>query len=326
MLLNLPAELVQLVLKQCCVSAYLQAALTCRTLYTIASSSRDVIVHHMETNPGSGFRAQTDRKSNDDAERLTTRELFLLLRRGASEHLLYGESDFDHTIYTFDGKIIDISASSMCNKKDQKAIALVFKGDDRIYHCPAGADGRIQIENTQTCSLPLLKPLLNAERVSIVKSTYATCTDYKHLLGILVKADEQSSKTDDDGVESAPSFFSQELQRERERTQRAYFMLFLEATPRHPVPPEECRATICEIQADDGFKVNALAAMDQQEFAISWEQTNGSNHNVDMYKACWDARHRYNLPMTRGYSCASTLFLRRTDEIVNANSENSHYL
>lgn len=305
MLLNLPAELVQLVLKHCCVSAYLQAALSCRTLYTIASSSRDVILHHMTTNPGSGFRKQTDQKPDDD-ERLTTRELFLLLRRGTSEHLLYGESSFDRTIYTFDGKVIDISASSMCNKKDEKAIALVFKGDDRIYHCLAGVDGRIQIENTQTCSLPLLMSLLNAERVNIIKSTYAT--DHKHLLGILVKPDEQSSKTDDDDVVSAPSFFNEELQRERERTQKAYFMLFLEATPRQRVRAGEYRMTICEIDAENDFKVNAVAAKDLQEFAISWEQTNGSNHNVEMYKACWDARDRYNLPMPRDYSCASIIF------------------
>lgn len=260
----------------------------------------------MKTNPGPGFRKQIDQKPDDDAGRLTTRELFLLLRRGANEHLLYGESDFDRTIYTFDRKVIDISASSLCNKKDEKAIALVFKGDDRIYHCLAGADGRIQIENTQTCSLPLLMPLLNAERVKIIKSTYAT--DQKHLLGILVKADEQSSKTDDDDAESAPTFFNQELQRERERTQKAYFMLFLEATPRQPVKVGEWRMTICEIDAEVDFKVNAVAAMHHQEFAISWEQINGSNHNVEMYKACWDARDRYNLPMPRGYSCASTKF------------------
>ncbi|KUL88141.1 hypothetical protein ZTR_04144 [Talaromyces verruculosus] len=312
MLLNLPAELVQLVLKHCCISAFLQAALTCRTLYTIASSSRDVILHHMKTNPGSGFRKQTDQKSDDDAERLTTRELFLLLRRGASEHLLYGEPGFDRTIYTFDGKVIDISASSLCNKKDEKAIALVFKGDERIYHCLAGADGRIQIENTQTCSLPFLMPLLNAERVNIIKSTYAT--DHKHLLGILVKADEQSSKTDDDDAESAPSFFSQELQRERERTQNAYFMLFLEATSRQPVRAGDYRMTICEIEAEDDFKVNAVAAKDYQEFAISWEQINGTNHNVEMYKACWDARDRYNLPMPRGYSFTSYKSTRFLDE------------
>uniref|UniRef100_A0A093UW97 F-box domain-containing protein n=1 Tax=Talaromyces marneffei PM1 TaxID=1077442 RepID=A0A093UW97_TALMA len=312
MLLNLPAELVQLVLKHCCTSAYLQAALSCRALYIIASSSRDVILHHMKTNPGPGFRSQSDPKSHDDVERLTTRELFLLLRRGASEHLLYGESDFDCIIYTFDGKVIDISASSMCNKKDGKAIALVFKGDDRIYHCLAGVDGTINIENTQTCSLPVLIPFLNAERVSIIKSTYAT--DHKHLLGVLVKAEEKGPETEADGLESAPSFFSQELQRERERTQKAYFQLFLEATPRQPIGPGECRTTICEIQADDGFKVNALAAMHHQEFAISWEQTNGNDHNVDIYKACWDAREHYHWPVTQGTSFTSYKSTRFVDE------------
>lgn len=305
MLLNLPVELIQHVLKHCCISAYLQAALSCHTLYTIASSSREVILHHMKTNPGPGFRSQTDQKSDNDTERLTTQELFLLLRRGASEHLLYGESDFDRTIYTFNSKVIDISASSMCNKKDEKAIALVFKGDDRIYHCLAGIDGRIHIENTQTCSLPMLKPLLNAEHANIIKSTYAT--DRKHLLGILVKADEQSSRADDDDTETAPSFFKQELQwgreRERERFQKAYFMLFLEATP---VSVGGRRTTICEIQPDDGFKANAVAAIHPKEFAISWEQTNGNNHNVDMYYACWDARDRDLVPFTLRTSCVST--------------------
>lgn len=256
----------------------------------------------MKTNPGRGFRSQTDQKSDDDdAERLTTRELFLLLRRGAGEHLLYGESGFDRTIYTFDGKVIDISASSMCNKKGKKAIALVFKGDDRIYHCLASADGRVQIENTQTCSLPLLMPRLNAERVSIIKSTYAT--DHKHLLGILVRAEEEDPRTDADDLEPVPSFFNQELQRERERTQKASFLLFLEATPRQPVGPGGWRTTICEIQGDYGFKANALAAMNSREFAISWEQTNGSDHSVDIYNACWDAHERYPGPMAQETAC-----------------------
>ncbi|EED18378.1 F-box domain protein [Talaromyces stipitatus ATCC 10500] len=272
MLLDLPPELVQLVLKHCCTSAYIQAAFSCRTLYRIASSSRDVILHHLKTNPGPGFRMQADQKSKDNTERLTTRELFLLLRRGASEHLLNGSVDFDRTMYTFNGKIIDNPACSMNYAKDRKAILLVFKDDERIYHCPTGANGKVRIENAQTCKLPVL----NLDRIRIIKTTYAT--DTEDLVGVIIK-NEESTLEDDDG--EAPPFFNEELQREKQRYRTGYLLLFLEETQKIT------RVALCQLP-DDGYKVNALAAKFAHEFAISWEKIDGSDHMVSVYRAWLD--------------------------------------
>ena len=48
MILTLPPELIQLVLQNCSTCAFLEVAFSCRTVYEIASTCREVLLHHLQ--------------------------------------------------------------------------------------------------------------------------------------------------------------------------------------------------------------------------------------------------------------------------------------
>ncbi|KAL4812627.1 hypothetical protein BDW67DRAFT_169868 [Aspergillus spinulosporus] len=130
MLLDLPPELIQLVLLNCTTPAFLQAAISCRTLYEIASRCREALVHHLKLTPGPCI----------DTSNLRTRHLFLLLKRRASKQL-YG-SQFDASCITFEfgNRVPNIKAASLAHCAGETLIFVTFRDEDvvRILRVHAG--------------------------------------------------------------------------------------------------------------------------------------------------------------------------------------------
>lgn len=85
MLLNFPTEIVQLVLLRCATPDFLHAAVACRALFSIASSTRELLLHHLATTPGPPV-------DDSDSASESTPELFRTLARRAVVHLYGVES------------------------------------------------------------------------------------------------------------------------------------------------------------------------------------------------------------------------------------------
>lgn len=122
MLLQLPTELIQLVLQNCDTSAYFQAAFSSRRLYEIASSSRAVIVHQLHNTPG----------WNDGIEVHQTRHLFGELMKRSYEQL-DGAEHYAIPTYKYQNRVIDYHASTMEASEGSVRALLVFKDHSTVH-------------------------------------------------------------------------------------------------------------------------------------------------------------------------------------------------
>ena len=124
MLLNLPPELIQLILKHSTCGSYIQAAFSCRALLDIASSSREVILHHLHRVPGGNFGA------------LQTSELFKLLLRRSAQQLFWAQFSATCKVFNFESQVLDARASSLDPRGSN--LALVLRGQPAVYLFHAG--------------------------------------------------------------------------------------------------------------------------------------------------------------------------------------------
>lgn len=153
MLLSLPAELIQLILRSCDSPSFLQTAFTSRTLLELATTSRDLIQHQLSQTPG----------KSDHSESLTTCQLFKLLLHRSIDHLLFGiENHFERRSFTFSsafgGKVIDSRASSLISLTNDAGtrtqVLLVFKNDSTVYLFGI-RDGQLTLQ--QRCDVPAMQ-------------------------------------------------------------------------------------------------------------------------------------------------------------------------
>ncbi|OQE13897.1 hypothetical protein PENFLA_c042G08515 [Penicillium flavigenum] len=135
MLLQLPTELIQLVLQNCDTSAYFQAAFSSRRLYNIASSSRAVIVHQLHNTPG----------WNDGIEVHQTRHLFDELMKRSYEQL-DGAEHYAIPTYKYQNRVIDYHASTMEASEDSVRALLVFKGHSTVYLVDMRHGGQTEVQ------------------------------------------------------------------------------------------------------------------------------------------------------------------------------------
>ena len=179
MLLSLPAELIQLILRSCDSPSFLQTAFTSRTLLELATTSRDLVHHQLSQTPG----------KSDYSASLTTRQLFKLLLHRSIDQLLFGiENHFERKSFTFSttfgGKVIDSRASSIVSLTNDAGtrtqVLLVFQNDSTVYlfgirngyltlqqqcEVPAKRYGNVQVlhtalENEQIYVLHRFKPFI----------------------------------------------------------------------------------------------------------------------------------------------------------------------
>lgn len=135
MLLTLPTELVQLILRSCDPPTYLQMAFCNRTLFAIASKSRDLILHQLYQSPG----------RNDGIDSHTSDELFRQLMSRARQELFGVEHDGDRKLFDFHGQVIDSRASTLETAGTRDRVLLAFKGHGTVYLFNIG-DGDLTLE------------------------------------------------------------------------------------------------------------------------------------------------------------------------------------
>ncbi|KAK2855544.1 hypothetical protein FQN49_005086 [Arthroderma sp. PD_2] len=141
--LELPVELLQLVVKSCSTPSYLQVIRTCRTLHSIGTTCRDVLRHQLSRMPG----LQTT-ESGAPLDSLSTAALYKELRKRAAVHLYGAHFHSDVTLHTLDERTIDTKASSLFSDSYQvpgghprQPLALVPRGQDSVYLYHMGDPG-----------------------------------------------------------------------------------------------------------------------------------------------------------------------------------------
>lgn len=122
MLLRLPPELIQLVLKNVDTPDYLQVAHSCHVLYELASSCREVVLHHLYRTPG----------LNQDLQEQETKRLFQLLARRARQQLYGAQFNASCKVLGLGDAVIDVQASSIASSGPAN-IALAFKGIEGVF-------------------------------------------------------------------------------------------------------------------------------------------------------------------------------------------------
>lgn len=135
MLLTLPTELVELILRSCDPSAFLQLAFCNSTLYEIASTSRDLILHHLFETPG----------LVEGLDSLPATELWALLQRRAYQELWGAGFHGKRTLINVHGKVIDPRASTLDAAGTRSQVVLAFKGDGAVYVCSV-QDGALSLQ------------------------------------------------------------------------------------------------------------------------------------------------------------------------------------
>ncbi|KGO70951.1 hypothetical protein PITC_066320 [Penicillium italicum] len=153
MLLQLPTELIQLVLRNCDTSAYFQAAFSSRRLYEIASSSREVIIHQLHNTPG----------WNDGIDAHQTRDLFGELMRRSCEQL-DGAEHYAKPTYEYQNRVIDYHASTIEASKDGIRALLVFKGHSTVH--------LVDMSNGDRTEVQLKSPGQNIGEVEVIQTAF----------------------------------------------------------------------------------------------------------------------------------------------------------
>ncbi|KAJ5175486.1 uncharacterized protein N7482_001363 [Penicillium canariense] len=123
MVCNLPTELVQLVLRSCDTATYLQLAFCCRSLFELATTSRELVLHQLRQTPG----------SMDGLKALSTNELFQLLMKRSHQELFGAEHFSERKFIDFHGQKLDARASTLEVPVLKNRALLAFKGDESVY-------------------------------------------------------------------------------------------------------------------------------------------------------------------------------------------------
>ncbi|KAL4976523.1 hypothetical protein BDW66DRAFT_49947 [Aspergillus desertorum] len=250
MLLDLPPELIQLVLLNCSTPAFLQAAISCRTLYEIASTGRGILVHHLQKTPGPFL----------DTSPIRTRRLFSLLKRRASKQL-YG-SQFDASCVTFEygNQAPNIKASSLAHHAD-KTLIFVACGDQSIVQI-------LQVRDEQI--VPLSQARLPWDQwgsIDILKTAFDGNDGLYVLHRFTVFVEGHGCDWDHPFVKQARQSGSKGF---------IYLTCYSLKSPNGPV-----RMTTFPEHAN--FEPSALAVARNGSFAIAWCHRMFSNHAVVHY-------------------------------------------
>jgi hypothetical protein len=182
-LLDLPLELLQLILKQCSTTSLLQASFTCHALFAIASTCREVVIHHLSLAPGLPAGAL-------ESSTPPTKQLFSLLRKRAALHLYGAEFGIDSVTYTLRNGSIDPRACAI-RRWGNPNLAIVERehGVVRLYHAVSGA-----IEPVCTLEQPLkgpvevLRVVMTENTVSVLQRPLPKTSNNLHNLHPYVKS------------------------------------------------------------------------------------------------------------------------------------------
>jgi hypothetical protein len=126
LLIDLPPELLQLVLLHCSTPSFVQLIRTCHTFFDLAAQTRDVVAHHLRNIPGENLDLPT--------EFVSTKELFLTLRQRAAASLQAVNLTANRHDFYFHEASVDINASCITSMYyNNRYIALVERGGSSVH-------------------------------------------------------------------------------------------------------------------------------------------------------------------------------------------------
>lgn len=270
MLLDLPPELLQLVLHQTTTPSFLQAALTCSTIFKIASNCREVVLYHLNVTPGIKL----------GLEDLNTPDLFRLLRRRAAQHLYGINLSADQTVYRYENHNIDVRASALgscCSPN----VALVLKGSPlvHLYDASNGIWPREWLE----------PPHADQKALQVVKVAFSmpSCVSVLY----------RYSPAPDTYYEDEHPFVEQAMgQYKKEGYHLVHYRLGRS---------DRLAITFCALQTrHKHYYPVALAVANRLRVAISWRSPNHpSSNEVVLYTAYEDPSDSSNLPSGSNLTC-----------------------
>ncbi|KAH1840878.1 hypothetical protein KXX54_002294 [Aspergillus fumigatus] len=252
MLLNLPPELIQLVLQSSTTPSFLQVAFSCRTLYEIASSSREVILHHLHKTPGLKV----------DTHSLKTRQLFQLLMKRSFQQLYGAQFSAKCTTFCFEHFALDARASSLASHGDRD-IALALKGRQDVYVLQA-KDGKLHLKAQLRSSED------QQGRIEVLKTAF----DREGGVNVLYRL---VPAMDEDGFGATHPFVRHAIQSGPRVT--VYMARHSLQTPNEPI-------RVCAFPDHAEYEPLALAAAGESTFAISWQHFRESDdYEVVLYNS-----------------------------------------
>ncbi|KAB8258909.1 hypothetical protein BDV32DRAFT_150993 [Aspergillus pseudonomiae] len=251
MLLQLPTELIQLVLQYSTTPAFLQAAFACHTLYDIASNCREILLHHLYQTPG----------LNEDLLRAESKQLFRVLQRRASRQLYGAQFTASCTHFHFGPLVLDVKASSLAPSEHQ-ALALVYKGHEDIR--------LFRTENGQLQLKACLKPHRLQPGIVEVLRTAFDADDGLYVLQRFTPTVEESPDSEHPFIKQASKCYI---------GGQIYLIRYSLQSRHDPV-------RVCTFPDHAEYEPLALAAANRDTFAISWQHCRESeDYEVVLYNA-----------------------------------------
>ncbi|GKZ33857.1 hypothetical protein AbraIFM66950_003942 [Aspergillus brasiliensis] len=257
MILNLPPELIQLVLQNCSTPDFLEAAFSCRTVYEIASTCREVLLHHLRRTPGNISR---------DLRSFSSKQLFRLLTKNAFQQLYGAQHHANHVIFNFENDVLDVKASTFASF-DHQTLALVARGREKVH--------LFHIEHGQ------LRPLSEVDlpyHQSGIAEVLKTAFDGDGGLYVLHRVVPAMDATD---TNANHPFIKQAMQSNINGMH--YLSRHFLDSPGEPI-------RVCAFPDHANYTPLALAAMPGGNFAISWQHNyDFSENEVVLYTASIDS-------------------------------------
>ncbi|CAG7917951.1 unnamed protein product [Penicillium olsonii] len=249
-MLQLPTELIELILLHCETPAFFQAARASRRLWKIAHSGREAILHRLYHTPG---------WYSDELQQLTTRDLYSLLKCRSNAQLDGVEYRADLTTYGFPA-VLDSRASAFESQRHSTRALLVFKNDSTVYLVTM-QDGKL-IQEAKWRS-----PGQDTGDVDIIQTAF----DGNHGVYVL----HRHKPFPDQDLDANHPFVQQASQA---RSHGCIFMAY------HDLNPENTTVRMCGFPEHQTYSPLALAVADRQ-FAISWQNANQpEDHGVVLYR------------------------------------------
>lgn len=247
MLLDLPPELIQLILKHSTCTSYLQAASSCRTLFRIASSSREVILSQLHRTPG----------VNSGLALLKTEQLFQLLLKRSAEQLYWTRFTATCKVFDFESQIIDARASSLSSSGSY--LALVLKGQPTVFRFHVG-NGRLSFKGYLEPPPPL-----HPGAIEVLK------TEISEDGGVYVLQRFIPTYAKED-LDAKHPFIMHAL---RSRPRGSIYLAHYEQ--------HTDQVRMCAFPDNDGYEPLAFAVGNEETFAIAWERGLANELEVVLY-------------------------------------------
>ncbi|KKK14438.1 hypothetical protein P175DRAFT_0460728 [Aspergillus ochraceoroseus IBT 24754] len=260
MLLNLPLELIQLILLKCTTQTFLQVAFSCRTLYGIASNYREALAHHLRQTPG--FRRNQNISSTD------TKQLFQILKQHAFQQLYGSQFRANCTKFNFGEQILNVPASSLASFGNKTLIFTTCQ-DQRLVHVFQVADGKL----TSLAQLKL--PWDQSGRLEVSKIAF----DGEDKIYVLQRF---TPAIDEHGPDAEHPFIRQAKESSR------YGKVYL---TRHSLQCPDGLVRICDFVDDGDIDPSALAVNCQGTFAIVWHHRQYADCSIQLYTGIEEAPH-----------------------------------